>query len=987
MKKYSGRKLLLNVCTVVIFAAGCATVNNEDAEPQNLSTFVVQDIQPIEENPFMLPTEIPSQAGLHRLDVQRPHMHEMKNSDDVVDAILGSAVQAAVMENQDLLVNLYAEIGGQPATTDLSDKNGYISASFRKKPGEQEELWGDLRVEGLGAYTLSSGEKEINANSAVLIKYRYSADIGGMQVRFYNGSAETNTGIGADNHLWMDSGQAFMRYGADSRGEYTNVLNFIDGEWYYSLAALDENYGYRYIIWQENNPVNHAFYACDLGAVYKPYVFMREQDMRTGLRFWARTNEISVDIESIMVFDFEHFNDMENGNSENDRTTYRYANDQEKYELAVQFFEAEDYFNAYTLFKDLNGFDTGDYLADCERLLKTVEISDATIAGMIRRALKERGIPIYAHLYTYQAEKLESLDLSGSQIDDLGFLANFPNLKEINLTANAIYDLSPLRDLHSLERLSLGKNHISDLRPINGLQNLQYLDLNNNLLEDVSDLHNLTSLNALNLSTNKITSIDGLDGLPNLESVDLSNNFISSVSSLENSPIKALNIMNTDINDLKAVENFPELESLYAGFRYIWKGNDHYLLTERYEFDYHFFDGLSGLEALGGHENLRKLYLARLNVESLEPLTTISNLESLIFHQYSGASHPGVLGKLVNLKELALDSFGIGFYDTSFLSNLTQLEKLSIGTFCSVDDLSVISGLTHLEELRMHQYGDDLSFLSELKNLKLLQLIHWEDVNDYSPLLALDNLEYLDLQEMTVYDLSIISQIENLKYLKMNSAQINNIQGVAQLENLACFIMRWPRIMGEYQTELFDRSLFQGLNNLQYALVDAAAQEGFAYTLGDPEYAEFIEKPPEQGVEIPGYDYYWVGNMEDAGRLDAYVGGQHLVINGLIIDQDQTLRINIPQYIRSLYISSDVDYPVKLALNCVDNAGLERIAIGNTYVSEDYPEGFGQGSFILENLDGMSGCTNLKEFYTDSTQIYDASGLEKCEKLEVVENN
>ncbi len=993
MKKHSKRNLVRVLCVVIVMAAGCAPGTGKNPEPEHVFTFVAQDVQPIEAHPFVLPKEISSQSGLHRLDVQRPEMDAVHDSEDVINAILGSAELVATLTSNDLLSNSYLESGDQQMTKTMSSDEDYLELFFQLENTEQDdgtpqqfrEISGGIALDGLDPYLDSTGGWADSSKSAILYKHRFSGEMRGFVTGFYNGSTFIHTGISTDFHLFFWADQNSVGYSADSKGEYTNSLEFIENEWYFTLAAGDGDFGYRYITWQENDPSNHAFYACDLSAIYKPYDFPQQQDIRTRINFFTQTNEIDVDIASLSVYAFENFKDLpyidESGSGQN----FMFANDDEKFQLGVQLFESEDYYSAYTIFSELDGYDSSGYLAECERLLATVEIDNWHVAEKIRKAMKERGMPIYAYLYTYQAEKLESLDLSASLIDDLGFITHFPNLKELNLEANAIYDLSPLADLDALEILSLEKNHISDIRPLNDLQNLQYLDLNNNLLEDVSHLNHLSSLKALNLSTNNITNIDGLDSLPNLESVDLSYTFISSVSALENSPIKTLNIMNTDINDLGEVANFTELETLYAGFRYIWKGNDRYLLTERYEYDNHFFDGLSGLEALGGHESLRKLYLARLNVESLEPLTTIPNLERLIFHQYSGASHPGVLGKLVNLKELVLDSFGIGFYDTSFLSSLTQLEKLSIGTFCSVDDLSVISGLTHLKELRMHQYGDDLSFLSKLKNLKLLQLIHWEDVNDYSPLLALDHLEYLDLQAMAVYDLSIISQIENLKYLRIDSALINNIKDIGRLKNLEYFSMRWPQIAGEYRAESFDHSLFAGLDNLRFAAMDAGAAQGLAYKIGDPEYVEIIEEAVETGVELPDYDYFWIGNMEEAHRLDAYEGGQHLVISGLTIPEYQTLKISIPKYVRSLYISSDVAHPVKLALNCDQNVGLERIAIGNTYVSDDYPEGFGRGSFIIENLDGLAGCTNLKEIYTHSTQINDTSGLEGCAKLEVIE--
>jgi|GEM_PF-2386691 len=974
-----------------IFTAGCSAENADNnknilGQIKEDPTYIPQEVQPIEENPSMMTKELRSESELHRLSVQRPQMDEINSSGDLINAILGSANQVEKLQNYDLLNSAYLDTGDQQVNKTLSDQSGYLEMVVQKADNQQDDgdhdgLWGRIGVNIPTSHAFSAAD----TNSAILFKYRYTAPLAGFQTSFGNGSAAIHTGVSTDFHLFLDAGHNFMGYSADSRGEYANALVFIENEWYFTLAALDKDYGYRYITWQENNPSNHAFYACDLSAIFNPYIFFREQGMWAGLNFFAGTNEVSVDIESLTVYEFENFNDVESVNLHDDTEVYSYSDDHAKFQLAFQLFEDGDYYNAYTLFKELDGYDTSDYLAECERLLKTIEIKNPYVAGMIKKALKEQGRPMHEFLFVYQAENFESLDLSECRIEDLSFISEFTNLKELNLDKNAVSDLTPLKDLYSLERLSLGKNNISDITPLNDLANLQYLNLNDNLLEDVSPLKTLTSLKEIDLSTNNIITIADMHNLENLESVNLSYNLISSISVLGNSPLKDLNIMNTDINDLGAVANFTKLETLKAGFIYIWKGNEGYLLTRKYELDNHFFDGLSGLEALAGHNNLKRLYLGRLNGGSLEPLTKLTNLETLIFHQYSGADDPGVLANLVNLKELALDSAGIGFYDTSFLSSLTQLEKLYIGTFCYVEDLSVISGLTNLKELRMYKYGENLSFLTELKELRLLELRNWDTVDDYTPLLMLENLEYLALEEMKVDDLSIISQIKSLKFLRLDSAQINNITDVGRLENLECFLLRNPQIAGEIAPDLFGRSLFAGLDHLKFAAMRAGAEKGFAYDLGDPRFVEIIEEPPYKGIEEPDYDFFWVDNVNAMNYLSDYVGSHHLVIDGLFLKIGESIKLTLPKYARNLYIFSYDDQPVKIELDGGDNKGLERLVIGHVDVSSDDPDGFGNGNFIIKNLDGLSDCTNLKEVYINSSKIDDISALANLDKLDILE--
>ena len=993
MKKIFRISLLSLLCLAFIFTAGCSAGNAENNEvvseqKQDGTTFISQVVQPIEENPATMAMEISSESDLHKLDVQRPQMDEIDNSDDVINSILNSAAQVILLQNQDLLNSSYSETGDQQLSQTLSDEGGYLQMVVKREDDEnQNGIWAQIGFNISSSNAFSAAEMEDTANSAVLLKYRYNTPVGGFETGFYNGSATIHSGISNDNNRFFHAQQDFMGYGSDNWGEYINPFTFIDNEWFFTLAALDRDYGYRYITWQENNPSNHTFFACDLSAIFKPYHFNQEQEIWAALQFFTDTNAYSLDVESVSIFEFESFNDVENINPSDDPEVYTYSNDDEKFQLAAQLFNDGDYYNAYILFQELDGYDTGDYLAECERLLKTIEINNPNVVGVIKKALKDRGMPIYEYLYVYQAEELESLDLSECRIDDLGFISDFTNLKELNLNKNAISDLTPLKDLYALERLSLGENNISDTLPLYNLTNLQYLDLNDNLLDNVSGLSNLTSLREVDLSTNNINTLDGLNNLEHLESVDLSYNYIYSVSALENSPIKELNIMNTNINDLGAVANLPELEVLTTGFRYIWKGNEGYLLTRKYEMDHHFFLGITGLESLTGHQNLKYLNISRLEATNgtLEPLTTIPNLESLIFHHYTGQADPESLGKLVNLKELTLDSFLYGFGDTSFLVNLTKLEKLSIETFCTVNDLSLISGLANLEELRMYKYGDDLSFLTGLENLRLLELIDWHTVDDYSPLLTLDSLEHLALQQMTVNDLSDISQIENLKYLRLDSPEINNIKDVGQMENLECFVMGNSGVIGDSQPEFFDQTLFNGLDHLGYAFVGLRGEDGFGYEIGDPEFRETIEEPQDIGIEYPEYEYYWIDNSDALNHLPEYIKSHHLVIDGMFSNLGESIKLTIPKHIRNLYIFSYDDQPVKIELNAIDNKGLERIVVGHIDVSSDDPDGFGQGNLFIENLDGLSGCTNLKEVYINAAKVNDISGLAGCDKLEIVE--
>lgn len=981
--------ILCFLCALLLFSAACekavsgeAGYTNEELG-QEVLAFIPQEIQPIEANPYMLPMKVPPESGLHQLSVEKPQIDETLDTDEIVSAVLGSAVQAGKLHASDLEHSIHIETWDMQAATEIASENDdYINVSFQQ---QGYDFCSRIGIENISEYV--DGMQD-SPNSAVLLKYRSHGNFENWRVLFQNSPVFACTGMSKKSNdsfsSWND------QYGYDLytiEQEYRNTFQMVDNEWYYSLAAMDKSLGYRFITWQENDPANHIFYACDLSEIHKSDDNVQGPFLWVGIDFCTLEKEFSFDFQSLTVYSFENFNDIESVYLHDDQKEYQYANDDEKYQLAVALFNQEDYYNAYLLLKELGGYDASEtYLAECERLLQTIEINNASAVGKIKKTMKDCGMPIYDCLYVYQAEKLESLDLSDCSITELGFVSKFVNLKELSLDGNGISDLTPIKDLYALEYLSLAKNNISDTLPLYHLTNLQYLDLSCNLIEDVKGLAGLISLNELNLSTNNIATIAGLYNLENLESVDLSYNYISSVSALGNSPIKELNILNTDIDNLGAVAGFAYLEELTAGFWYIWQGNtDSYLMTKKYEKESHFFLGLSGLEFLCDHKNLKKLDLVKLQAQTLEPLATMPKLESLTLNQYSGPTQPEVMSKLVNLKELCGSFDGI-----SFLPNLVNLEKFTLLAFSYVEDISLISELKNLKELIMFRYTDSLDFITELENLKFLKLIGLEgyppwEIDDYSPLLELKNIEYLFLDNMKIDDLSIISQIETLKHLGIYGLTgISSIEGVQNLKNLEYFKLEGERVIGDYSPEKFDVSFFYGLENLTYVKVRAGnGDNNVDVRLYDANIQkEYHEYPLGDRVFLR--EMYDTGNLERLNALADYNSLQDFFIWTSDMQDGGVTKLTIPENVRNLHISSGKDTPVKLELDCADHKGLERVVIGCINLSEGGRNPFGEGTFVLEDLDFLEGCTNLKEIYIDSAAVKDISGLAGCDKLEIV---
>ena len=224
-------------------------------------------------------------------------------------------------------------------------------------------------------------------------------------------------------------------------------IRMLENQWYETLLAIDGYYGCVFFVWQVDNPQNRSFFACDLSDMYRSIGTGDSTSFWAGINLWTHASEVAVELESVSVFEFtDFFGSVANGRGTSQR--YTYHNDAEKYRLAVQLFNEGDYYNANLLLQELVGYSTSSsYREECERLLVTVPLKGWALANGVIRSMLHGAVPKSPYLYIFQAEALETLDLSGWEITDLGFLRYFPNLKELILDDNMITDLMPLKDL------------------------------------------------------------------------------------------------------------------------------------------------------------------------------------------------------------------------------------------------------------------------------------------------------------------------------------------------------------------------------------------------------------------------------------------------------------------------------------------------------------------------------------------------------------
>ena len=321
----------------------------------------------------------------------------------------------------------------------------------------------------------------------------------------------------------------------------------------------------------------------------------------------------------------------------------------------------------------------------------------------------------YVHLFDVQEDtdlsvlsgltNVKSIAINGSNnfTPDLSFLSGMTGLEEITAQVNGDnIDLTPLSGLTKLTRLQLwtnGGNSVSavtDLTPLSGLTKLEMLEIPAEV-KSLAPLAGLTELRSLNLQTRNgngsyypLTDISALSGMTKLTTLSLA---LGDVKDL--SPVSGL----TSLTDLNLYGNFD----------------------------------CPDLQFLSGLTKLRTLQITPYNGEGAATLSSLKGLENL-----------------TELRELYVNGSG-NLTDVEPLANLTRLTTLSLPyRDYSINeppalDLSGLSGLTGLQDLRVNSSVVSLEPLRGLTDLRSLQInADWQNpVESLEPLSGLEKLSSL----------------------------------------------------------------------------------------------------------------------------------------------------------------------------------------------------------------------------------------------------
>lgn len=273
-----------------------------------------------------------------------------------------------------------------------------------------------------------------------------------------------------------------------------------------------------------------------------------------------------------------------------------------------------------------------------------VDFEDPGLEQAVRAAIGQEEGSIEKN----ELDLLQELDAAGYGIESLEGIENLPELSELNLEDNQVKSLSPLQSLTKLQRLNLRNNQITDLQEVDFEDilylNIEELNLHHNVvrdedgndrrLSDISLIGRMITLQKLDLRDNHIENLEPLGNLRNLEDLDLRENRVKNIDILQAlTNLEELNLRDNRIESLEA------LHSLFS-------------LTE-----------------LNIHSNEE--------IESLEPLSGLVNLETLIMEDVPIRDQGEFLKQLTSLQRLNVIDTGFEKIDSKIIEDLRRKGALA----------------------------------------------------------------------------------------------------------------------------------------------------------------------------------------------------------------------------------------------------------------------------------------------------------------------
>ncbi|GKT14907.1 hypothetical protein ADUPG1_010579, partial [Aduncisulcus paluster] len=369
---------------------------------------------------------------------------------------------------------------------------------------------------------------------------------------------------------------------------------------------------------------------------------------------------------------------------------------------------------------------------------------------------------------------LEYLDLYSADISDFSSdqLSNIANMKVINIYGiNTSVSLLFLNEAGNLELFAVGSTYynsylkrqyypcteIPDMSNLPNLQNLimkcDILDVSD--IQNIAQLHNLKSL-TLHSDETDFPTISSLTSLSLLQTfIETSGNGYSTNGIIPSLPsLEYLQLPGSSINTIPDLSTVPKLRVFQQSF------------------------SITDISNLQTAHALQSIHLSTIS-DITELSTVLSSMSSLIDLSFSIDNPTSTfdLGSITSIKYLNIDGDWNDMSEVILPPNVREcnLDYLELTTG---PDLSSLTSLQILDLGGNHSFSD-LSFLSaescpSCSSLKKLHL-HYNSIEDISPLSGMTSLEWLDLDDNSISDILTLSYLHSLKYLSVSSNDLSNV--------------------------------------------------------------------------------------------------------------------------------------------------------------------------------------------------------------------
>ncbi|NTS76767.1 hypothetical protein HR060_07775 [Catenovulum sp. SM1970] len=392
--------------------------------------------------------------------------------------------------------------------------------------------------------------------------------------------------------------------------------------------------------------------------------------------------------------------------------------------------------------------------------------------------------------YALNQVRFEAQDLVAPRtLDNVTSKIVDTNLKtciETQLTALNAQSVAPVV---SLSCPNLG---ISDLTGLGQFVNLTALNLSSNAITDIGELATLTQLTTLNLNNNNVSSIAAAQGLTLLTNLDLVNNPVACLSEDENLAYQDINTSCFNDNLIsQAIFADPVLTQCVSEAT----DSNNQALTYLHEVTALNCRSNGTMTDLSGVEQLTNLVEFSFNVVrqiDYSPLSTMNQMAELSISQ-TGTRRETIMADLnfltdlTELQSLSLDVNG-SYSDLSPLANLAKLDLLDLDSSALINHTQ-LQFLPSLRNLTIYHPLTDISWLSSMSQLSSLYL--YDSRNSFTSLSALSavtQLQFLGI-EAPITSLVPLANHSALSRLYLYNTEIDSVVSLASVTNLDQIIL------------------------------------------------------------------------------------------------------------------------------------------------------------------------------------------------------